>query len=261
MRKISKTVKKILILSLVLNLIFSMLFGYVIYKKGGVSYLVKKTKAFTSVKKTKPKLPAKKVLTHSSYYYEKKGHFESLSNTDNEIIFLGDSITDNCHWAELFQNHRIKNRGIGGDRTDGVLLRLDEIVSSLPDKIFIMIGINDLGHGIKVANIASNYEKIVRYILNKSPDTQIYLQSVLPINDELYNFFYKKAKATNDNIIRLNKHLKELASEPGVQYIDLSSYFIDDKNQLDKQFSADGLHLNGKAYLVLKNAIEQYVKS
>lgn len=238
-----------------------MLFGYVIYKRGGVSYLIKKTKAFTSPKKTKPKLPEKKVLTHSSYYYEKKSHFESLYDTDYEIIFLGDSITDNCEWAELFQNIKIKNRGVGGDRTDGVLLRLDEIVSSLPDKIFIMTGINDLGHGIKVTDIASNYEKIVGYILNKSPDTQIYLQSVLPINDKLYNFFYKGAKATNDKIIILNKQLKDLASEPGVQYIDLSSFFTDDKNQLDEQFTADGLHLNGKAYLVWKNAIEQYVKN
>lgn len=162
---------------------------------------------------------------------------------------------------ELFHNIKIKNRGIGGDRTDGALLRLDEIVSSLPDKIFIMIGINDLGHGIKVAAIASNYEKIVSYLLKKSPDTQIYLQSVLPINDKLYNFFYKKAKATNKDIISLNKHLKDLASEPGVQYIDLSSFFMDNNYQLDKQFSADGLHLNGKAYLVWKKAIEQYVKN
>ena len=238
-----------------------MLFGYVIYKKGGVSYLIKKTKVFTSTKKPKPKLPEKKALTHSSYYYDKKSHFESIYDTDNEIIFLGNSITENCEWAELFQNIKIKNRGIGGDRADGVLLRLDEIVSSLPDKIFIMVGINDLGHGIKVAAIASNYEKIVRYILNKSPDTQIYLQSVLPINDKLYNFFYKGAKATNDKIIILNKQLKDLASEPGVQYIDLSSFFIDDKNQLDEQFTADGLHLNGKAYLVWKNTIEQYVKN
>ena len=193
--------------------------------------------------------------------YQKKSHFESLYDTDREIIFLGDSITDNCEWAELYQNLKIKNRGIGGDRADGVLLRLDEIVSSQPDKIFIMIGINDLGHGIKVAAIESNFEKIIRYILNKSPDTQIYLQSVLPINDKLYNFFYKGAKATNDKIIILNKQLKDLASEPGVQYIDLASFFIDDKNQLDEQFTADGLHLNGKAYLVWKNAIEQYVNN
>jgi len=262
MRKISSTAKKLFILSLALNLIFSMLFGYVIYKRGGVSYLIKKTKSITSAKKAQPTLPEKKtVLTHSTFYYDRKSHFESLYNTDNEIIFLGDSITHLCEWTELFQHHRIKNRGIGGDRSDGVLLRLDEIVSSLPDKIFIMIGINDLGYGIKVTDIASNYEKIVKHILSKSPNTQIYLQSVLPINDKLYNFFYKKAKATNNNIIKLNKHLKDLASEFGVQYIELSSLFIDDKNQLDQQFSADGLHLNGKAYLVWKNAIEQYVNN
>jgi len=259
MREIS--VKKIFILSLALNLIFSTLFSYAVYKRGGVSYLIKKTKSFTSAKNVKPKLPAKKDLIHSTFYYDRKSHFESLYNTENEIIFLGDSITHLCEWAELFQNHRIKNRGIGGDRTDGVFLRLDEVVSSLPNKIFIMIGINDLGHGIKVSDIVSNSEKIVRYILNKSPDTQIYLQSVLPINDKLYNFLYKGAKATNEKIIKLNKQLEDLASELGVRHIDLSSFFIDDKNQLDEQFTADGLHLNGKAYLVWKNAIKQYVNN
>ncbi len=95
--------------------------------------------------------------------------------------------------------------------------------------------------------------------MNKSPDSQIYLQSVLPINEKLYNFFYKGAKATNDDIIKLNKHLKELASEPGVQYIDLSSFFIDNKYQLDKQFSSDGLHLNGKAYQLWKSLVEKFV--
>jgi len=261
MRKISPTAKKIFILSLALNLIFSMLFGYAAYKKGGLSYLIKKTKSFTSAKKTKPKVSAKKVLTHSTFYYDRKSHFESLNDTDNEIIFLGDSITHLCEWTELFQHPRIKNRGIGGDRTDGVLLRLDEIVSSRPNNIFIMIGINDLGYGIKVTDIASNYEKIVKHILSKSPNTQVYLQSVLPINEKLYNFFYKKAKATNADIIKLNKHLKNLGTKFRVHYIDLSSHFIDDKNQLDKQFSSDGLHLNGKAYLVWKNAIEQYVNN
>lgn len=238
-----------------------MLFGYAVYKKGGVSYLIKKTKSFTSAKKTKPKLPTKKDLSHSTFYYDRKSHFESLYNTDNEIIFLGDSITHLCEWAELFQDYRIKNRGIGGDRTDGVLLRLDEIVSSLPDKIFIMIGINDLGHGIKVSDIVTNYKKIVRYILNKSPDTQIYLQSVLPINDKMYNFLYKGAKATNEKILILNKQIEDLALELGVQHINLFSFFMDDKNQLDEQFTADGLHLKGKAYLVWKNAIKQYVKN
>ena len=82
----------------------------------------------------------------------------------------------------------------------------------------------------------------------------------MPSNEKLYNFFYT-GKATNGDIIKLNKHLKDLALAPGVQYIELSSFFIDDKNQLDEQFTADGLHLNGKAYLVWKKAIEQYVNN
>ena len=66
--------------------------------------------------------------------------FEALPNTPGEIIFVGNSITDGCEWAEMFGNPSIKNRGIGGDKIKGVLLRLPEITESLPQKIFIQIG-------------------------------------------------------------------------------------------------------------------------
>ena len=38
----------------------------------------------------------------------------------------------------------VRNRGISGDVTDGVLLRLGELIKYKPTSIFIMIGINDL---------------------------------------------------------------------------------------------------------------------
>ena len=82
-----------------------------------------------------------------AYYYHKKEHFETLPKSKKDIIFLGNSITDNCEWAELFNNPHIKNRGIGGDDTDGILERLSDITSGQPAKIFLMIGTNDLAYG------------------------------------------------------------------------------------------------------------------
>ena len=67
-----------------------------------------------------------------------------MPDTPNEIIMLGNSITDGCEWSELFQNSNIKNRGISGDITEGVLYRLDEVTRSKPAKVFLLIGINDL---------------------------------------------------------------------------------------------------------------------
>ena len=56
----------------------------------------------------------------------------------SDIVFLGNSITDGCEWAELFENRHVKNRGISGDRSGWLLERLDSIIAaripnSLPD--------------------------------------------------------------------------------------------------------------------------------
>jgi len=95
------------------------------------------------------------------HYYLKKSVFEVFSNNDNEIIFLSNSITAGGIWTELFQDLRIKNRGIIGNVTDGILYRLKEVTESNPKYIFIMIGVNDLSKGKSKAYIQNNYQKII----------------------------------------------------------------------------------------------------
>ncbi|MBT3174417.1 MAG: glycoside hydrolase family 92 protein [Lentimicrobiaceae bacterium] len=189
-----------------------------------------------------------------AYYYQKKEHFELLPDTENEIIFLGNSITDGCEWAELFQNPNIKNRGIGGDDTDGVLERLDEIISSKPSKIFIMIGTNDMAYGKTVDYVVSNYTKIIDSIQIICPDTKIYIQSVLPVDDAIHY-----TRSTSD-IMQINTHLEKLSAEKSIEYIELFSIFSNDDNKLNPDYSLDGLHLNGKGYQVWKEAIQKYVE-
>ena len=104
----------------------------------------------------------------------------------------------------------------------------------------------------------SNYEKIIKNILLKSANTKIYVHSVLPINDKLYNQ-YKKGNASNEKVNILNQYLKKLCSQYDLTFINLWSSFLDGKNQLNDAFTMDGLHLNGKAYLVWKSVIEKYV--
>jgi len=249
-------------MSLSINLFFFTLFGYIVYKKGGNSYLIKRTKSFF-FEKTKTssafKSNASLKLQKSSYDH-KKSHFESLPNSDNEIIFLGDSITDWCQWSELFQNLNIKNRGIGGDRVNGVLQRLHEVVSSSPDKIFLMIGINDLGWGVDVQEIVLNYKRIIQKISEASPNTTIYVQSLLPVNAELLSQYYPESKIKSKDILQLNSYLKDLSDEYHFTYVDLYPLFTVNGNQLDKSLTFDGLHLNGKAYWIWKSAIDKYIK-
>jgi len=188
----------------------------------------------------------------SKKYHHRKSVYEMMPNKKGEIVFLGNSITEQGTWRELFQNNHIINRGIGGDTTDGVLYRLDEVTVSKPDKIFLLIGTNDLRDGKSPDYIVNRIKQIVVKIKKDSPNTLIYLQSVLPT--------YNRAERPNKAIIAINEGMKIIASEEKVNYINLFSEFIDSETQeLEKKYSLDGLHLNGKGYVKWKGLIEGYV--
>lgn len=191
---------------------------------------------------------------HSPYWNHKVTMYSILLNTEDEIIFLGDSLTDRCEWAELFSNPNVKNRGLSGDKTDGVLDRLDEITESKPDKIFIMIGVNDIRHNVKIDSVIKNYNTIIKNIKKESPKTKIIIQSVLPVNNKI-----GKTKTTNIKVDSLNYLIKEIAKKFNIPYVDINSKLKDDEGRLDKKYSEDGLHINGKGYLVWKSVIENYV--
>jgi lysophospholipase L1-like esterase len=187
-----------------------------------------------------------------AYYNHKKENFESLPNHKGEIIFLGNSLTDGCEWSEMFQNPKIKNRGIGGDDTDGVLGRLDEVIESKPKKIFIMIGTNDLSAGKSVDYIVDNYKKILDNIKAKSPKTKVFIQSELPVDDAIHT------TRKNSDLQKINTRLKKIAKKRNLVFIDLYPKFFNGK-KLDPKYSYDGLHVNGEGYKVWKSCIEKYV--
>lgn len=117
-----------------------------------------------------------------------------------------------------------------------------------------MIGTNDLSNGKSVEYIVENYRKIIACIKHSTPDTKIYIQSILPTDDAVH---YTRRNA---DIIRINELLKQIASENGLVYIDLFTLFRLENDKLNPAYSIDGLHLNGKGYLVWKDAIIKYVK-
>src|ERR1700743_3949641 len=81
-----------------------------------------------------------------------------------KVIFLGNSITEMGNWKKVLNDTTVINRGIGGDITYGVLKRLKDITDRRPSKIFILLGLNDIGKDIPDAVIAYNYLKIVKEI-------------------------------------------------------------------------------------------------
>jgi len=106
-----------------------------------------------------------------TFYQQRSSLFRVLPVTKNDIIFLGNSITNGNEWSELFGDQTIKNRGISGDVTAGVLNRLDEVTSRNPSKIFLLIGVNDLAAGRAPDSVAKNIFLIADRVHLESPGT------------------------------------------------------------------------------------------
>lgn len=177
--------------------------------------------------------------------------FESLPTTKGAIVFVGDSLTQRNQWSEFFPQEKILNRGIDSDRTIGILSRLNHIITLKPKKIFLMIGINDIFDGRD--SIYINYESIVHRIRKVLPETTLYIQSLLPVNNSVFGH-----EINNEHVITLNSELEQLAKSNELTYIDLYSHVIKN-NELNEQHTLDGCHLSGLGYSTWANVIRALV--
>lgn len=172
--------------------------------------------------------------------------FRTFATSRKDLVFLGNSISSYTNWSELLRNPDARNRGIPGDITFGVLQRLDDIIRGRPARVFILIGINDIGRNIPDSLILKNYELIIQRLKKGTPKTKIYFHTLLPVNNS-----FKPALAhfnKDEHIITVNEGLKKIAEKEGVTLIDLYTKFSDENHQLIKEYSFDGLHLNHKGY-------------
>jgi len=192
------------------------------------------------------------------YWWHSKDMYDHLPDIKNEIIFLGNSITDGAEWFELLGNRKCLNRGISADITQGILFRLDAITKLQPAKLFIMIGINDLSRNMTPDEVIVNYSKILERVRNESPRTKVFVQSVLPVNPATGMALNHTNKTPQ--IIELNSKLKELAAKFGCTYIDLFSVMADAENHLPRKCSIDGLHLSYEGYRLWVETIKPFVK-
>ena len=195
--------------------------------------------------------------SRSTYWHQKQTLFESLPASPEDIVMLGNSITDGGEWAEILDNVHVRNRGISGDTTDGVLQRLGSITDGRPAKLFLMIGINDFAQGISGDSIARNIEQIICRIKAESPETEVYVQSILPISDEITLFPGHKAHMSE--VAPTNAMIRAVCERQGVTYVDLYSSFVTPDGKLDLRYSNDGLHLLGEGYKLWGSIIKPLI--
>ncbi len=193
------------------------------------------------------------ITEFSGYWKHKVDQFRALPNPEGEICFLGDSITDGGNWTELIGDLRVTNRGISSDTCWGIMKRIDEVTEGQPDKIFLMIGTNDLDRDKTVPMVKDKVGEILDTVKRDSPNTTVYLQSVLPVIDNTWG------SRNNKTIDEMNVELAKLAKEKHVVWVNLNPWFKDDTGALRSDLTEEGLHLNGRAYYLWYSLIRKYM--
>jgi lysophospholipase L1-like esterase len=235
MKKLSKkTISLLFITSILLNVLF-------------LGYEINKNLCPHSQNESNQE-PEVKQPDSVTYFVGRNEVLVKLPNDSNEVIMLGNSLTQNFEWHEMFRSVNIKNRGINTDVTKGILQRLDEVIESKPKKIFIEIGINDIRKNYSIDSSFINYVKIIVTIKRKSPETKIYIQSLLP-----------STKSLNSKIIDFNKRLKDYCVKNNIEFIDLYSSFVSGQILNPIYDCGDNLHLSGSGYLEWCRLIKDYI--
>ncbi|MEG0518072.1 MAG: GDSL-type esterase/lipase family protein [Bacteroidales bacterium] len=205
----------------------------------------------------------------SAHYYKRYAEFEKgQAIGKQDIVFLGNSLTEGGKWNEYFQNvseklakrgGAIRNCGIIGDDAVGMYERLHQILPGTPKKIFLLVGVNDISHNLSADSVLVLVDKVIGKIKRESPKTKLYLQSLLPINSQKNK--YKTMIGKAQIIKEVNAGLEQLTKKYKIPYIELYNYFTTPGSiELREEFTSDGLHINSAGYEIWVREIKKYVK-
>ncbi len=178
--------------------------------------------------------------------WEKKrtGWAKQVKQDQGALVFLGDSITQG--WGDNFRGHfkgvKVANRGISGDTTRGVLIRLKEDVLSLnPKGVVILIGTNDLEEKATPEVIAGNLKLIIAALKKHNAKMPIILCNTFPSSAT------KRRPA--DQIKKINQlYFAAVKGDPQITVLDTWLLFADAKGDAKKPEFPDLLHPNQIGY-------------
>lgn len=194
---------------------------------------------------------------YTEFYYQRESLFNVLPVDSTNIVMLGNSLTNGAEWHELFNNPKVINRGITGDTAQGIKDRLKPITDGKPAKIFLLTGANDISHHLTADSIATAIVDLVQTIRQQTPDTKLYVQSILPINNSFGR--YKNMIDKEAVVLEINELLKPRIEEMGVTWINVFPIFVDNDGNLRKDYTNDGLHVLGNAYLAWRDFLLPYI--
>ena len=218
-----------------------------------------------------------------SRYHQANQQLKKQAAPANRVVFMGDSITDFWNLEESFPGKPYVNRGIGGQTTPQMLVRMyPDVIELKPAAIVVLAGTNDVARNTGPETAEMIQQNIMAMTeLAQHHGIKVVLCSVLPVSDYPYQRSQTAppapagagrggpprvaAKMTDSHpagdILKLNAWMKDYAAKVGAVYVDYFSVSVDERGWLKDSYSTDGLHPNAEGYkamtAVLVPAIQQ----
>ena len=192
----------------------------------------------------------------------KKKRLELEKKSEN-IVFLGDSITDFYDLNKYYKGYNVVNSGISGNQTISLINEIkNRVYIYNPTKVFILIGTNDLVDSNRTnEEIVENIEKIVNGIKENRPKAKIYVESIYPVNNTDNKKVVHSTTKTRSNkrIKKINILIKEMCKDNNIEYINLYDELVDKDGNLNIDYTKDGLHMSEEGYEVITKKLKKYL--
>jgi lysophospholipase L1-like esterase len=204
-------------------------------------------------------------------YHQANQQLKKQPADAKRVVFMGDSITDLWRLDEYFPGKGYVNRGIGGQTTPQMLVRMyPDVINLKPAVMVLLAGTNDIARNTGPMTSEMIQENIMAMTeLAQHHGIKVVLCSILPVSD--YPFLRQQSgqagaaagpgpaaprvKMTDGrppaDILKLNAWMKDYAARANAVYVDYFKAVVDEKGWLKDGYSGDGLHPNAEGYKVM----------
>jgi lysophospholipase L1-like esterase/uncharacterized protein YneF (UPF0154 family) len=201
---------------------------------------------------------------------EKIAAFKMEPVKNPEFLFLGNSITEGFDLKKHFGKPYL-NRGIGGNTTEAVLYRLDEVINREPKNIILMIGVNDISRGVEENEILDNYGSILKRLRSSLPNCKLFTLSILPVRESYdtrriaintaYWISFIRPFDINPKIVSLNNKVQKISADNGAIFLNIHANYLDSNidAHLNEKLAYDNVHLNEKGYELLAELLKERI--
>lgn len=184
-------------------------------------------------------------------YHAANEELKRLPADPKRVVFMGDSITDGWPLAEAFPGKPYVNRGISGQTTAQMLVRLyPDVIALQPAAMVLLAGTND----IAANNGPQTFDMIRQNVMAMVELAQVHhikviLCALTPISGK------QSEHRPPADILKLNAWLKEYAARTRSAFVDYHAATVDAQGEFRSGYSDDGLHPNARGYQLMKAAL------